>query len=104
MNRDWEVRMCVRPGWDLMDIWFVTYRPDRTGIVHYFHGTVVTTTEFKEGDEMPEPSMTLSPRTLSNLVKEAKGSFPADEQMFNHLQDTRAVRDRLLTIVERIVK
>lgn len=87
-----------KTGWDLVDIWFVQYHHDRTMSVWY---PSKETHLIKEGDCLPDPSLTLDRRTMQNFIKEAKGSFPASEQMHEHLKDAITVRDRMIALIEK---
>jgi hypothetical protein len=104
MNIGMEVIIENRPGWNIYDIWFCHQsRYDGKMIIYNFDkkGQWEQSAIIKEWDKLPDPSITLDWRTLENLIKAAKGSFPPSEQMHDHLQDAIKIRDRLLAIVEK---
>lgn len=51
----------------------------------------------------PEPSLVLPSEALEALVAAGADHLPPSSAQAEHLADTRAVRDRLLTLVERQV-
>lgn len=59
--------------------------------------------EVSDGAEVPEPSLTLRGDMLKALVEKGSDVLPPSGQMAEHLKDACAIRDRLLTIVERQV-
>lgn len=50
-----------------------------------------------------EPSLVLTDEVLKMIVEQAYDLTPPDRGMADALQDTRATRDRLLALVEKVV-
>lgn len=96
-----EVKIEAKPGWDIYDIWFYNMRHDRMVDIYYFSGSECRTIQIKEGDKLPDPSLSLPRRVLDAFVKTARGAFPPTESMKQHLDDAIKIRDRLLAIVEK---
>ena len=93
-----EVYIRERTGWRLVDIWFYTRKPYNEVTIFYLDDT---SKDVPYGQEFPEPSLSLDTRTLGNLIKEARGSYPPSEQMHEHLKDAMDTRDRLLAMIEK---
>lgn len=56
---------------------------------------------YPEGDE-PPVTLRLPPNVLAAIVAEAAELRPPTQATVEHLNDARAVRDRLLALVERL--
>lgn len=57
-------------------------------------------TQHSSGAIVP-PFLTLSPEVMKAIVDAGTGTFPPTDATTAHLKDAIAVRDRLLTVVER---
>jgi hypothetical protein len=82
------------------------YEPRPSGeMVIYRHvsGDQWQTEILAEGAVSPEPSLVLGPGMAEALADALHDALPPSGQMAEHLQDTREVRDRLLSLVEHVV-
>lgn len=89
----------VEKDWltDSMKVTFFDHTPSGTVVYDLPSGTA---TILKDGEEAPEP-LRFPRDSLAALVAEASGILPPSAATTAHLQDAVAVRDRLLTLVER---
>lgn len=71
-------------------------------MVYRYEGNGVWKTEAAEVTSDPgEPSLVLTPQMAEEMVRAAQGFVHADDATVKHLNDTIAVRDRLLSLVEK---
>lgn len=92
-----------RIGWADVEIWFFSYPQMGKGRVLEPDGETVKY-EYDRDGSLQEPTLRMSHYALEKLIAAGCEYLPPTSATVEHLKDSNAVRDRLLTIVERIVK
>jgi hypothetical protein len=89
-----------------VDIWFYDHDPvEGNALVVYRpsgEGTMWDREIVPNGAEMPSPSLSIPNDALEAIVAAGADHLPPSSAQAEHLADVRAVRDRMLTIVERV--
>lgn len=80
-------------------VWLYDDGPDGTRI-YSPDGLEVRTLPY--GTERGEPSLMIHKEALKALIGASTDSFPASDATTAHLKDAIGVRDRLLSLVERV--
>lgn len=88
-----------------VDVWLLRSYPPRYARRALVGDQVSAPLAWEPYDEGTAPPvlMSLLPEEASALAEELHDYLPPTEATVRHLEDARAVRDRLLAIVERVV-
>lgn len=93
-----------RPAWkDGLDVYVRSGSAERGKTTFwYWNGSEWEGSLLSELEQAPRPSLTLPGNLGKQLLDELAGTLPADAGMAAHLKDTIWVRDRMITMVEKL--